>query len=270
MLEFVGLGLYDERSITEQGASAVAEADSVYLEAYTSVLAGSTVDELEDHHKRKIGVLDRATVEQEPDAILSEAASAHVVILVGGDPMVATTHLDLRLRAAERGIETRVIHGTSAATAAAGLCGLQGRRFGKATTVPRPGQFGDDGVPQSVIDTIEANRERGLHTLVYLDIHLGDVDRGGLADAIETRCLDAGTAAAQLAIDLPDRLAVVVARAGSDEPLVDADRLDALAGREFGPPLHLLVVPGRLHDLEAAALRTFADAPADMVDSQIG
>lgn len=266
MLEFVGLGLYDERSITQRGAQAISVADTVYLEAYTSVLAGATVDELEAHHGCELTMLDRSTIEQTPDEILDRAQEEHVVMLVGGDPMVATTHVDLRLRAVERDIETSVIHGTSAATAAAGLCGLQARRFGKATTVPHPGQFGDDGVPPSVIETIDDNHERGLHTMVYLDIKLGDATRESLSDELEDRCLDAGTAAAELERAVPDLLAVAVGRAGSDDPLVVADRVSALAGRDFGPPLHLLIIPGRLHDLEAQALLEFADAPKAAVD----
>lgn len=269
MLEFVGLGLYDERSITERGAAAVAAADTVYLEAYTSVLAGATVDDIEAHHGRPVEMLDRSTIEQTPDRLLNQAETERVVVLVGGDPMIATTHVDLRLRATERGIETRVIHGTSAATAAAGVCGLQGRRFGKATTVPRPGQFKTAGVPASVVETIEDNGARGLHTLVYLDIHLGDLGRDELAGALSERCLDAGTAASQLAVDLPDTLAVVVARAGSDDPLVVADALSALAERDFGQPLHLIVIPGRLHDLEAESLATFADAPDSLLESRL-
>ncbi len=39
----------------------------------------------------------------------------------------------------------------------------------------------------------------------------------------------------------------------------------SLATRDFGAPLHLLVVPGELHHIEAESLRTFADAPADLV-----
>jgi diphthine synthase len=63
-----------------------------------------------------------------------------------------------------------------------------------------------------------------------------------------------------------DALAVVVARAGSPEPLVAADRLSALANREFGEPLHLLVIPGDLHHVEADALAALADAPAELVE----
>jgi len=66
-----------------------------------------------------------------------------------------------------------VIHGVTAQSAASSLTGLQNYRFGKATTLPFPYAHGGDDVPGSVIDTIEANRERGLHTVVYLDIKVG-------------------------------------------------------------------------------------------------
>ena len=46
MLTFVGLGLYDERSVTAEGRAAVADADHVFAEFYTSTLAGATLDDL--------------------------------------------------------------------------------------------------------------------------------------------------------------------------------------------------------------------------------
>lgn len=266
MLEFIGLGLYDETSITRQGADALAAADVAYLEGYTSVLAGTTVERLEATHECEIAVLGRSAIETDPSHILDHAESERVAFLTGGDPMIATTHVDLRLRANERGIETRLIHGTSAATAAAGLTGLQAYRFGKATTIPFSDHFpGDDPVPPSVIETIERNRDTGLHTLCFLDVRLDDADRHVLAGELDERCLDGATAAAGLAASMGDHLGVVVARAGSDAPLVVADRFDRLAEHAFGPPLHLLVVPGRLDDLEADALVAFGDAPIDLV-----
>jgi diphthine synthase len=57
-----------------------------------------------------------------------------------------------------------------------------------------------------------------------------------------------------------------VARAGSPDPLVAADRLSALADRDFGEPLHLLVVPGDLHHVEADALRELAGAPEELIN----
>ncbi len=266
MLAFVGLGLYNERSITLEGRDVLRGADRAFAELYTSRLAGTTLAELETFHEVDIERCDRALVERDPEPILSAAESGTVAFLTGGDPMVSTTHADLRLRAHERDIDTRIIHGTTAATAAASLTGLQNYRFGKATTLPFPRAVpGDRGVPASVVDTIEANRERGLHTLVYLDIKTpeGKYEPEGGGEQFMT----APRGAELLAQRWEDVLAIAVCRAGSRSPLVVANYCSALAGRSLGEPLHLLVVPGRLHHLEAEALVKLADAPPDAVEA---
>ncbi|MFB6118333.1 diphthine synthase [Halosegnis sp.] len=255
MLTFVGLGLWDERSVTVAGQEAIRAADRVFAEFYTSQLAGTDVDSLAAHHDVEIEVRDRAGVEQDPEPVLAAAADGDAVFLTAGDTMISTTHVDLRLRAHDRGIETRLIHGTTAASAAASLTGLQNYRFGKATTLPFPYAHGGEGVPASVCETINANRERGLHTLVYLDIKQ---ERG--------EYMTASRAAELLAADYEDCLGVAVCRAGSPAPVVAADRLRQLADRSFGDPLHLLVIPGDLHHVEAEALQTLAGAPAGLAD----
>jgi diphthine synthase len=257
MLTFVGLGLYDEDSVTLRGQNAIRAADTVFAECYTSVLAGTTLERLESAHDVTIEVRNRAGVEENPEPILAAAERDSTVFLTGGDPMVSTTHVDLRLRAADRDIETRIVHGTTAQTAASSLTGLQNYRFGKATTLPFPEVHPTDGLPQSVLDVVSENRKRNLHTLVYLDID-PDADRYLHGPAAAERLADRHRA---------DALGVIVARAGSADPTVRADRLDRLATADVGPPLHLLVLPADLHDLEAEALETLADAPADLIDS---
>jgi diphthine synthase len=258
MLTFVGLGLYDERSITIEGRDALRDADRVFAEFYTSKLAGASLEDVEASHDVEIEVRDRAGVEQEPDPILDVAEDGNVVFLTAGDTMISTTHVDLRLRAHERSIDTRVIHGTTAEAAAASLTGLQNYRFGKATTLPFPYAHGADGVPGSVLDTIADNRERGLHTLVYLDIKVGTGPRGPDPDHEEYMTADY---AADLLAEELDAVGVVVGRAGSPDPVVAADSLEALADRSFGDPLHLLIIPGDLHVLEHDALSKLAGAP---------
>jgi diphthine synthase len=258
MLTFVGLGLYDDRSITLAGRDALAAADRVFAEFYTSKLAGASVEDVEEAHGVTVEVRDRAGVEQDPEPILAAAETEHVVFLTAGDTMISTTHVDLRLQAERRGIDTRVVHGTTADAAAASLTGLQNYRFGKATTLPFPYGFGGDGVPASVLETIAANRERGLHTLVYLDIKVGTGPDG--PDPDHEAYMTADDAAELLGGEL-DGLGVVVAQAGSADPTVAADSLGALADRSFGDPLHLLVIPGDLHVVERDALAELAGAP---------
>jgi diphthine synthase len=262
MLSFIGLGLYDERSITVEGRETLRSADRAFAEFYTSRLVGASVADLEAAHDVDIEVRDRAGVEQHPEPILDAAEDEHVAFLTAGDTMISTTHVDLRLRARERGIETEVVHGVTAQSAASSLTGLQNYRFGKATTLPFPYAHGGDDVPQSVVDTIEANRERGLHTVVYLDIK---VDGPRAPDGDHEEYMTADTAAGLLAEGWQDTLGVVVARAGSPDAVVAGDRLSALAQQDFGDPLHLLVIPGDLHHVECDALAGLADTPAALL-----
>ncbi|AXR80817.1 diphthine synthase [Natrarchaeobaculum sulfurireducens] len=260
MLTFIGLGLYDERSITVEGQAALRNADRAYAEFYTSRLIGTTIPDLESYHDVEIEVRDRAGVEQHPEDILEAAEDEDVAFLTAGDTMISTTHVDLRLRAHDRGIETRVIHGVTAQTATSALTGLQNYRFGKATTLPFPYAHGADGLPASVTDTIDANRADGLHTVVYLDIKVGH-ER---TDEDEYMTADVG--AELLAEEYPELVGVVVARAGSPDPLVEAGTIIDLADREFGEPLHLLVIPGECHLLEADALVELAGVERDVLD----
>lgn len=263
MLTFVGLGLYDDHSLTLEARRTLGSADRIFAETYTSRLVGAELSAVAQAHGVTIEQRNRAGVEREPEPILAAAETEDVVFCTPGDPMIATTHTDLRLRAADRGIDTRIVHGVTASTAIASLVGLQNYRFGRAVTLPFPFAHGGDGVPDSVLTELAANRERGLHTLVFLDIKAAGASPVG-PDG--DRFMRADEAAALLADALDEELlGVAVARAGAPDPVVRADRLSALADGSFGSPLHALVVPGSLHEIEADALRVFADAPSELL-----
>lgn len=247
MLWFVGLGLWDLEDVSLRGRRAIEEADRVFLEGYTSRLGGTTVESMEAAWGRSVTVLGREGVENEPQAVLDAAQSGTAVFLVPGDPMVSTTHVDLRLRAHALGIETRVVHGASIATAAPGLAGLQNYRFGPATSLPFPhGRWR----PTSPAASVRENLERDQHTLVYLDIQPGRCML--ISEALDL--LEAG--AADLGFEIP--LYVGCARAGSPDPVVAAGTADRLRRVDFGGPLHVLMVPGGLHLMEREYLEAFA------------
>ena len=250
MLTFVGLGLYDEKDITLKGLEAIKEAGVVYAEFYTSPLGGKTVEKMEEVYGKRISVLERRDVEEKAEeGILKLAKHQKVVLLSGGDAMIATTHVDLRLRAIDMGIETRIIHAPSISSAVAGLCGLQSYKFGKSATVSPPYKGVISEVPY---DTIIANKERGLHTLLYLDIPMRINEALRLLEAVEEK---------RKAEVLKKSIIVGIARAGSDRPVVKADYLNALKSYEFGELPHVIVVPGELHFLEKEALIKIAQAP---------
>jgi len=256
-LVFIGLGLFDEKDITVKGLETARTADSVFAEFYTSNLRGTTLETLRLMVGKPIRILSRKDLEQGSD-VLEAARHGTVALLVPGDPMAATTHVELRLRANEEGIRTRIIHGPSIVSAAAGLLGLQSYKFGRATTVP----FTDDRFrPASPLEVIEENRTRGLHTLVLLDIKEG----GGFLTAAEAIRYLLGLAKERKSNAFtPDTLVCVLGQAGSESPQVVAGKAGALAARDVGRPLQCVVIPGELHFMEKEALVKLAGAPKDL------
>jgi diphthine synthase len=247
MLTFVGLGLYDKTDVSEKGRACIAAADAVYLESYTSRLMGSSVEDLERYHHKTFHLLSREDVEQHPDEVLQRAAAENVAFLIAGDPMVSTTHIDLRIRAAERGIKTSIIHGASISSAVCGITGLQNYRFGKSCSLPFPQK---NWFPSTPIDVIAHNLALRLHTLVYLDIQN---DRFmTVYEAVDL--LESMAVQKKLAVPLY----IGVARAGSDHPVVGAGSAERIRTIDFGPPLHTLIVPAELHDMERKYLEMFA------------
>jgi diphthine synthase len=247
MLTFIGLGLYDKTDISEKGLACIRQADHVFLESYTSCLMGSTAAELEAYYRKPVRRLFREDVEQHPEHILELAEKGQVVFLCAGDPMVSTTHADLRIRAAERAIKTSIIHAASISSAVCGLTGLQNYRFGKSCSLPFPEK---NWFPTTPFEVIAQNLSLRLHTIVYLDIRK---DRFmTIPEAVAL--LEKMAAARQLTIPLY----VGVARAGSDDVIVRAGPAEKIGSEEFGPPLHILVIPAELHDMEQRYLEIFA------------
>ncbi len=257
MLTFIGIGLYDELDISLKGLKAIQDADYVFAEFYTSVLVGTTVERLQDQYGKSITVLSREDVEQHPD-FLSHAKDSNIVFLTGGDSMVSTTHVDLRLRAKRMDIDTCVIHGSSISTAVCGLSGLQNYRFGKSATVPFPYTRKEKRiVSKTPVDTISQNIARDLHTLIFLDI---DREKGYMS------VNEAAALLIEMDENLASRLGVGIARAGSARPVVHAGTLEELIGHDFGEALHILIIPADLHFIEAEALVEFAGAPSGILD----
>lgn len=253
-LIFIGLGLWDERDIALRGLEAVKSADHVFAEFYTSALGGAGVERLEALYGRKVTVLKREEIENNPGPLLARAKAGSVVLLVGGDPMVATTHVDLRLRALSLEIPVRIIHGASIASAAAGIAGLQSYKFGRSATVVAPFKLptaaGKDTsvIPQSAYDALRENLRRGLHTLLLLDLGLPIPRALELLEAVE----------AERREGVLPRTFVGIARAGSEAPVVKAGTPDELKRVDFGGMPQLLICPGELHFLEREALKKIA------------
>ena len=163
--------------------------------------------------------------------------------------MVATTHADIRTRCADAGVPTKIIHASSIMTAVCGLSGLQNYRFGKSVSVPFPyGKW----FPMTPIEVISDNLSRNLHTLVFLDIQKDKERYMKISEAVELL----EEQARRMGTKIP--LFIGIARAGSPEPVVHAGDAESMKNFDFGGPLHILIVPAELHDMEREYLEKFA------------
>lgn len=256
-LVFVGLGLHDEKGISLRGIEEIKGADAVFAEFYTSLMADLSMERLQELAEKGITVVSRKTLEEEEGkTILERAEKGRVAFLVPGDPLIATTHVDLRIRAERRGIKTRVVHGASVVSAVVGLSGLQNYKYGRSVTIPFPEESVTYETPYEVI---VKNKEMGLHTLCFLDVKAEEERCMTIREGLQL--LLAVEKRRKQGVITPNTLVVGVARAGSREPVVKAGYVKEVEAHEFGPPPHTLVFPGRLHFMEAEALITLADAP---------
>ncbi|MDG6925980.1 MAG: diphthine synthase [Nitrososphaerota archaeon] len=249
-LTFVGLGLGDQ-GVSIGGVRAITEADTAYLEYYTTPFAPRLLQELERAAHRTMTIVDRLFVE-DGKGILDEAANRHVVLAVQGDPMIATTHSDLLVRAVARGIETEIVHGATIATAAASASGLHYYKFGMTVTFTRK----STNYHEQVYMRLHQNLLYGAHSLLLLEF---DVEKG---EGVMPRALMEGLLQAEKNYKrevVSDRtFAVVLSRVGTVQESVRAGSISELLELDFGESPHVVIIPGSMHFSEKEALAALA------------
>src|SRR5437879_12209310 len=218
---FIGLGLNNERGLTIEGLEEARRSSNVFAEFYTNIMPGLDRRKLELLLGKRIVVLNRFELEDEGGKQIVEAAErGRVAFLVPGDPMIATTHISIRLELAKKGIPSRIIHGPSIASAVCGATGLQSYKFGKSVTLPQ-----EPGVPGSLLESVRDNKTRGLHTLILLDVR-----------PERSKQLTIGEAAAKLVVADPaleQSVGIGVARIGSEDQLVLSVKLGRLKREDY-------------------------------------
>ncbi len=268
VLYIIGLGLHDEKDITVRGLEVVRSCDAIFLEAYTSVLGSVPTEKLEAFYGKSVTVADRGMCENDADELIIEPAKEKdIAFLVVGDPVCATTHTDLVLRAKEVGVKVEIVHNASI-MGAAGACGLQLYNYGQTVSIPF---FDENWRPTSFYPKIQYNRAGGMHTLCLLDIKVKEPDfkamMKGRTEFLPPRFMTVNCAAEQLleaeethgegAYDGKKTLCVGMARMGQPTQKIIAGTLEELTTADFGGPLHSMVICGHLHDLELEILKEY-------------
>ena len=236
MLYLIGMGLNNESDLSLKAIDAMKKCSLVYCELYTGKWFGD-IKKLESMIEKKIEILPREEVES--DFLVKEAQENDIALLIPGDPLTATTHMELITEAKNKGIETEIIHSSSIFTAVA-ESGLQLYKFGRTTTLVYP-EHGYE--PSSPYDVIKENKKDGLHTLVLLDIK-------------ENRNMTIKEAAELLlknnAISKDEKIVACSQLGGKDQLIKYAPASDLL--KDFPVPSTILI-PGKLNFKEEEALK---------------
>jgi diphthine synthase len=254
LLALAGSGPYPG-AMTQEVTRLLSKASKVYVDTYTNPQSRWLVEEARRVAEGEVVEAARETLEEGARTVVEEARTRLVVVLVPGDPLIATTHVALLAEARRAGVEARYYPGVSGVCAAKAASLLHYYRFGRTVTVPGPWR----GVKaHSVVEAVYSNLCVGLHTLLLLD-----VDSGGrqLAPGEASRIiLEAEEELASATGMTPSlgRLPAIAVSVGPEgdhrvhafKRLSDLELLDDAGGRVYS-----LIIPARLHPTEAWALK---------------
>lgn len=247
MLYLIGLGL-SEKDLSLKAFEVLNKISNIYVDTYTNYFDFDLLW-LEKELNKKIVQLAREDIEKNP-IFLDLAMKEDVAILVSGDPLVATTHTDILLRAKKKGVRTRIFHASSIYSAIAET-GLHIYRFGKTASIPFPEE---NFFPKSFYDVIVENKERNLHTMLLLDVKKEKNLFMNPKDAMDIlKDIDKN----QNIRDI-----IVISRIGNENQRIlygDMDKLIEFKAEFYGPPPHTIVIPATLHFAEEEYLISLAE-----------
>jgi diphthine synthase len=252
-LSFVGLGL-GAKGITLEGIEEMIASDVIYLEYYTTPHEPQLLKQVQASTGKSFTIVDRQFVE-DGTRILSDAAAKKVVLAVLGDPMIATTHNELRVRAIRQGTETRVIHSTTIASAAASASGLHSYKFSRTVTVTREAV----GKLTQAYHILQDNLLEGAHTLLLLEYDVQSGQGVTPSDAIAGLLL--AEANFKRGVVNEQTFAILISRLGREDTGMAAGSFAKLSEREVGGPPHCLIIPGKLHFTEVEAIAAIFGIP---------
>lgn len=239
MLYLIGLGLWDENDLSLRAIDILKKCEDVYVEFYTNKWLGN-IRRLGEIIGKEVKVLKRIQVES--DMLTDVAKETDVALLVPGDPLVATTHVQLMIDAKSKGVDVKVVHASSIYTAVAET-GLQLYKFGRATTLA----FIEKSFkPSSPYEMIMENRKAGLHTLVLLDVK-EDGRYMTIADGIDV--LEQ--------LGLQDIKIVACCQLGSGNQIMRYGAMHELRNASLSETPAVIIIPGRLHFKEEETLRMY-------------
>lgn len=261
MLWFVGTGINGYRGLSIAALDVLKKCDKIYVERFTSALSDSDLQGLNSLLDKEVRPVRRWFVEDGRE-ILETAETKQVALVTYGDPLVATTHSELRSRAARKSVMTAVLHSASGITSLIGETGLHAYKFGKMVTMMSEPQSA-----VSVYNTIFENLLAGNHTLILTEYRDDDTKEPFFLNPVSVLEMLLNVERDQKhQIFSIDTFVTIASRIGSADQRMISGRVGSLLKVDFGNGPHSLIVTGSLHFTEFEALGALTesiDEPSD-------
>lgn len=259
-LAFVGLGVQGLEGLPQGALKYLRACEEVYADVYTSPWPPGQLEELGRLLGGNLRKATRVTLE-DGRKVLEGAATGDVAVACVGDPFIATTHQDLRLRAMKAHIPVKIFYASSAVNVVFGETGLHPYKLGRVITLIRA----EPSALASVYAAVKEALNLGLHSVILLEY---SYDEGfDLTPSQGLRMLQDVEKSYRLGVFADDRLIVVASRVGWPDQSVRCGRLVDLVELDFGPAPHCILVPGPLHYTEEEALGLLLHVDAKAISS---
>jgi diphthine synthase len=262
MLWFVGIGINGHRGLSIEALDVLRKCDIVYIERFTGPLTEVDLQGLNSLLEVPTKPVQRWFVEDGRD-LLETARTKDVALVTYGDPLIATTHSELRSRAAKNSIKTAILHSASGIASIIGESGLHVYKFGRMVTM-----MSDLHSAVTVYNTIFQNLLAGSHTLILTEYSHNDESKEPFfldPSSVFKMLLDAERVHKH-EIFSDGTFAVVASRVGMQDQKMTSGKVQSLLKVEFGIGPHSVIIPGALHFTETQALASVTesiDEPAD-------
>ena|SRR3989344_1395037 len=238
MLYLIGLGM-EIKDLSLNALECIKKCRKVYLENYTSI--GCSLNDLKRLIKKEIVIAEREIIENCQDKILNEAKKQDIAILVYGDPLIATTHINYIIDAQKIGVKTRVVHNVSIFNAVTET-GLMIYNFGKTASIP----FDNENI-KTPIKIIKNNLKMGLHTLILLDLDPKNNKFLTINNALEYLMKN----------NFLDKRCITCVSLGKKNQKIKYGKIKDLIKLNFKNFPQCIIVPGKLHFREEEALKLY-------------
>ena len=259
MLWFIGLGISGVSELSDSTISVIKNADTVYLESFTSQISETEKDNLSFLCNGEFKIAKRWFVE-DGNEILNNAKIKEVVLISYGDPYIATTHLELKTRAIRDEIETKTIHSSSIVSSLIGEVGLHYYKVGKVLTIMND--------PKSMItpyNTIFHNLLSKSHSLILLEYNEDKSFFLSPHDAISLLLDVENTQNGKIISS--DTFVIIASRIGKSDQKILSGKISSLIKKEFGEPPHSIIIPGSLHFTESDAVKIVTECLDEPFDN---